>query len=265
MNSLECVSIYGSESSVVRGSFGRHSFPMHSHNDFAVCVVSSGLQGFTEGRNSAILHKSCFAAVNPGQMHNGFNVDSDGWNQFVLFFGRETAKTFAEENEIRASFCFNRSVVSNPDFAETVTEKISSISFADDPLHRQCLFEEVVALLHHKEKILVPAVKIRHRKAVITAMEMMQDAPADKHGLDTLASLAGMSKFHFLRSFKEYCGITPHAYLNQLRLDKAFRMLKDTDKTSAEIASECGFSDQPHFLRSFKKLWGTTPNRIIKK
>lgn len=265
MNSLVHAAIDGRNSSVVRGSFGRHSFPMHSHTDFAVCVVTDGIQGFTEKSTKAVLHRGCFASVNPGQVHDGFSMDAEGWRQCVLFFGSDTAEMYREENGIRGTFRFSRSVSENSLFAVGITDKISAIHETDDSLKRQCLFEEVLTLLHKNENLIMPHTSVRHVKAIKNIIDMLQAYPADKHSLDDLAAQAQMSKFHFLRSFKDYTGITPHAYLNQLRLDRAFQLLTRTDKTSAEIAAECGFSDQPHFMRSFKRLWGITPGSIKRK
>lgn len=68
------------------------------------------------------------------------------------------------------------------------------------------------------------------------------------------------------RQFKEEVGITPIAYLTQLRIDKAKRLLKVqtyTKSTVAEIAFKCGFYDSRYFSRLFKKHSGMTPREYI--
>jgi AraC family transcriptional regulator len=77
-----------------------------------------------------------------------------------------------------------------------------------------------------------------------------------------LASLAGLSTFHFARAFKQTTGRTPHQFVLLRRLDRARRMLVDTELSIADIAATCGFADQAHLARSFRKQFGAPPTAI---
>jgi len=81
--------------------------------------------------------------------------------------------------------------------------------------------------------------------------------------LDDLAALAGMSAFHFLRSFKKEVGLPPHAFLTQLRLQQARRLLAQ-GLGQAETAAAVGFYDQPALSRHFKKIYGVTPGQYAR-
>jgi AraC-like DNA-binding protein len=83
---------------------------------------------------------------------------------------------------------------------------------------------------------------------------------AENIELAMLAKIAGLSKWHFARAFKQSAGITPHFYLIQRRLEKAQQLLAETDLSLAQIALKSGFSDQSHFSRRFRMLLGVTPN-----
>jgi AraC-like DNA-binding protein len=78
--------------------------------------------------------------------------------------------------------------------------------------------------------------------------------------LETLANIAGLSKWHFAREFKQSSGVTPHCYLIERRMEKAQQLLAGTDLPLAQIALKSGFSDQSHFSRRFRMLLGMTPN-----
>jgi AraC-like DNA-binding protein len=78
--------------------------------------------------------------------------------------------------------------------------------------------------------------------------------------LEVLADIAGLSRCHFARAFKQSAGTTPHTYLMYRRLGKAQRLLADTDLPLAEIALETGFSDQSHFSRRFRELLDVSPS-----
>jgi AraC-like DNA-binding protein len=77
-----------------------------------------------------------------------------------------------------------------------------------------------------------------------------------------LASIAGMSVFHFARQFKHSAGVTPHHYLVARRIERARAMLTETDLSLSEIALATGFADQSHFARHFRQMTGTTPREF---
>ena len=74
--------------------------------------------------------------------------------------------------------------------------------------------------------------------------------------LETLADIAGLSKWHFARAFKQSVGTPPHFYLLQRRLERAQELLAETDLSLAQIALRIGFSDQSHFSRRFRMFLG---------
>lgn len=82
------------------------------------------------------------------------------------------------------------------------------------------------------------------------------DSPLD---LDTLSQVACLSKYHFIRLFKEVYGETPRQYLIKQRLDRAKTLLVSSKKTFHEICHEVGLKDSSSFGRLFKRSFGATP------
>jgi AraC-like DNA-binding protein len=68
-----------------------------------------------------------------------------------------------------------------------------------------------------------------------------------------------MSPYHFLRTFREVTGATPHQYLLHTRLQRAATRLRCSDDSIASIAAEAGFGDLSTFNRRFRRLLGTRP------
>jgi AraC family transcriptional regulator len=96
--------------------------------------------------------------------------------------------------------------------------------------------------------------------ALRRAIERLRsDSDADV-SLAKLASDAGLSRFHFCRSFKESTGLSPHAWLRQHRLEQAMNMLRDTDTSIVSVAAALGYSSQTAFAAAFRKLTGETPS-----
>ena len=77
--------------------------------------------------------------------------------------------------------------------------------------------------------------------------------------LQELAAAVGYSRSHFLRAFHATTGVTPHRYLLNRRIERARRLLGDTDMTIAQVAYSCGFSSQAHLTLAFRKVCGLTP------
>lgn len=80
--------------------------------------------------------------------------------------------------------------------------------------------------------------------------------------LDALAGVAAMSTFHFARRFKETTGHTPHAYVMRRRSFAVQKLLKSSTLELAQIAYQCGFSNQSHMTTILKQLTGHTPARL---
>ena len=70
-----------------------------------------------------------------------------------------------------------------------------------------------------------------------------------------------LNTYHFLHMFKKHVGQSLYDYLLHYRLNRACRLLTETDLTVREIAARTGFSDTAHFIRMFKKHQGITPGR----
>jgi AraC family transcriptional regulator len=77
--------------------------------------------------------------------------------------------------------------------------------------------------------------------------------------LDDIAVIAGLSRFHFVKAFRQSMGMTPYQYLLRLRIAESKRMLAETSLTVSDIAKCVGFSSSTQFVRVFKSVEGQTP------
>lgn len=94
---------------------------------------------------------------------------------------------------------------------------------------------------------------------LLPALALVDKNYSSELSLDDVSAAAGLNKYYFCRLFKKACGIGFSEYLNLVRVFKAEKMLKKTNKTVLEIAFDTGFSSVSYFNSIFKKYKGCTP------
>ncbi len=91
------------------------------------------------------------------------------------------------------------------------------------------------------------------------AKELIASNLSGELSLSEIASECKLSIAHFSRAFKASTGITPHGWLQACRIQRAEKLLRNSDLPLADIALQCGFADQSHFTRVFTRITGDTP------
>lgn len=82
--------------------------------------------------------------------------------------------------------------------------------------------------------------------------------------LEQMASLAGFSKYHFTRLFRQYAGTSFYKYLNQKRISHAKNLLLDPNLSVTDVAMQSGFTSISAFLRMFRLVTNCTPTEFRK-
>ena len=109
-------------------------------------------------------------------------------------------------------------------------------------------------------------------RAPIPSRDIQPEIAAALHYLETsyaeavtpsrLARIAKMPAARFVRSIKRIFGITPVQLITKTRIAAGSQSLRDPDRTVAEIAHQCGFSDHSAFTRAFRAATGVTPTEF---
>ncbi len=82
--------------------------------------------------------------------------------------------------------------------------------------------------------------------------------------VETCARLCALSRHHFIRVFREQTGLSPYAYLTQVRMREAAQLLEDTQIPVSQVARRCGYEDELYFSRLFRKKTGMAPTKYRK-
>jgi len=104
-----------------------------------------------------------------------------------------------------------------------------------------------------------PEVRARDRRRAVEAALWMDAHSHQPVDLESAATEAGLSSFHFLRLFANVLGVTPHQYLVRSRLRHAARMLADGARSVTDVAYDVGFGDLSNFVRTFHRAAGVSP------
>lgn len=108
----------------------------------------------------------------------------------------------------------------------------------------------------------VPDELLTHLRRTRDLIDRRYAEPLD---LDSLASAANVSKYHFLRSFAATYGHTPGAYLAQRRIERAQDLLRATNLTVTEVCMLVGYSSLGSFSSKFRQLVGASPTEYQAK
>jgi YesN/AraC family two-component response regulator len=125
--------------------------------------------------------------------------------------------------------------------------------------------EELTETLHSMvEKIIVQIVLfqgIPHASAMRKAEAFIQENFTRKISLREVAKIAGLSAPYFSTIFKEEMGENLSKYINRQRIQKASKMLLETNLSLSEISNACCFDDQSWFSKIFRSFTGISPSK----
>ncbi len=96
---------------------------------------------------------------------------------------------------------------------------------------------------------------------VTRAVRMIEEQSGTDLTLRELAMEAKLSPYHFLRTFEELTGVTPHQYARRIRLREAATRLATSKQKVLDIALDCGFGDVSNFNRAFRNEFGVSPRQ----
>lgn len=129
-------------------------------------------------------------------------------------------------------------------------------------LNEVCL-KKNISLLHSGSPIVVTG--LNDSKIINAVYRYVAENFQNEVNFSKAASVANMQKSAFCRFFKRKTKKRFSDFVNETRIVHAQKLLSETDKTTAEIAYECGFNNTSYFNRQFKKYQSLTPMEFRKQ
>jgi AraC-like DNA-binding protein len=243
---------------LLKARFVRHSFDRHIHDTYTIAVIESGIEEYAYRGGTRRAGPGQIAVVEPHEVHTGHAATPAGWRYRVLYPGVDAVTGAAAELGLATPPGFRVEPFDDPDTAEALRAAHRAAERGDRLSASTLTRAALVRLLrrHARDPGAPPA--SASSRAAATARDILHERLVDPPRLEELAAAVGAAPFGLLRAFRAAYGLPPHAYLNQVRVLRARRLLLD-GIAPGEVAATVGFADQSHLARHFKRHTGVPP------
>jgi AraC-like DNA-binding protein len=230
------------------------------HERYVVCVCTRASSDWHYRGRRRFMADGEYALMEPGETHVN-TVVARPQDYTVLHIAPAAFEQAASEIGIGRAPHFAVIQGTSRTILRAFERLCAAIGTGETALEQQSRFALCVQLLFENciERA-APAVRdrIRVRTPIERAKLYLRDRFNESVSLDELAGVAGLSRFHLLRTFAAQVGLPPHAYQVRMRIERACLMLNAGTPPSA-AATALGFADQSHFTRHFRAVTGVTP------
>nr|WP_303649825.1 AraC family transcriptional regulator [Desulfobotulus pelophilus] len=245
-------------------------FPCHLHENYCVWLNLSCGEKIIQKGETRLLEPGFLGVIHPGDIHSNEPCESGSRSLKTFYLSPAKLKSTCRENldcketsvELRTNFYKSSNTI-----RLLLSLESSLLTDCSGSLERQTAFLAVVASLVRFCGGLTPGpaqARYEEKRRLTKAIDFFYDRMGDNFSLDEIASCLDCSPYYFIRFFKKATGLTPHAYLIQLRLEKA-RALLSQGRAIADAALQSGFNDQSHLYKYFQKRYGVSPKAYQKQ
>ncbi len=253
---------------LLHASYTNHTFSPHFHEGHVIGVIENGNLGFDYKGEKLVATKGEINIADPGEVHNGFSVSSQGWQYRMFYLKSGHLDRICDEivDKKQPMPFFKRGVIKDGWFAKSLLQLHKDFNNPGiSLLEKESRFYALIAkfLMKHAKTSIAPISSGSEQLAVSKAKQFIEAHYESNISLSDLSRVVELSRYYFLRVFKNETGLTPHAYLNQIRIERAKKLI-NANNPIIETAYSTGFFDQSHLNRVFKKIYGITPGQYSK-
>jgi AraC-like DNA-binding protein len=240
--------------------FVHHRFAPHCHDELMIGMIHAGVKTFRFGKNKQIAAAGSLSVVNPGEMHTGEREHGPELAYAAIY----VPKSAIEAMSLPCTSAVRRPVVEDPEIWKILTRACrTAMEGLEQSAAEEALASGMAMLFQRHGSSETFQSDTACPSTVRRAMDYMQSCAGEAISLEDVSRLVGVGLFHLIRLFKKHIGLTPHAYLTQVRIEKSRQLLQHNTSIS-KVALDLGFADQAHFTKRFKQLTGTTPAHYSK-
>ncbi|MGC5703603.1 AraC family transcriptional regulator [Pseudomonas sp. NFXW11] len=243
--------------------YRRQSFGRHSHERYAVGVISSGVEKLFYRGSHHLATQGSLVTISPGEIHDGVQACDQGWVYRMLYIDPQWLNRAIFGNRFGSEHIhlFREVLGADPSFARWFLQQHQLIEQADSALERETILLELLAQLFQRNGVRLRATDAKEREAVQRIRQRLDEQCEQNIPLEQLAAQVNLEPLYMIRVFKNSLGISPHSYQIQRRIARVQNLLR-SGISLTEASIHCGFFDQSHMTRAFKKVVGITPGHF---
>lgn len=235
-------------------------FERNGCDGYLLIFALEGSCTITAGKNTVSLHKNNMLLLNSLSGCRCAPEDPDAcflWMQLDGTGVRSYAGLLGEINCGEIPVMFRGNIIDDINYIALMAQRSDLISMVQIS---NTLSEILSTLLTQRLSSQLAASKnSSHYDDIHSAVEYIRANYRSDISLKDITAHVNISKYYFIRLFKEQMGMTPYEYMINYRIYRAKLLLRSTDESVNKIASRIGFSSPSNFIRHFKKAEGVSP------
>ncbi len=251
---------------LLHADFRTHAYAPHVHYSFVIAVTEAGGSEFTSRGRTGIAQPRSLLVFNPAEPHAGRMAGSARWRYRSFYLADAGIRHLMDSLGLDQARYFASNAIDDPELVDGfLTLHRAFDGQPVDPLRRQELFVQGFGTLFERHALAgqralpVPG----GARVLAPVLELLHDAYAQNLNLERMAAVARLTPFQLIGAFNRTIGLTPHAYLTQLRIRAAIAHLA-AGRPLSEAAVASGFYDQSALTRHFKRTFGMTPLQYVR-
>lgn len=236
-------------------------FNMHFHNTYSIGITHKGLYKSKNNNNTLDFYANSTRINNPQELHGG---TSQSWSNHYFY---PSIKLMSElyfdiYNEKKIPI-FEKHIINDLLLYKKLKQVFQAITFNKDSFALETYCIDALSYLIKNYSAVGKSLdsNFNNKEVITKSIEFINDTLYDSPSLDKLALNVSLSKYHFIKIFKNEIGLTPHQYIINKKIEHA-RCLLEKGYSIADAAIESGFNDQSHFNRNFKRIFDFSPTWI---
>jgi AraC-like DNA-binding protein len=234
-----------------------HRFDKHVHDTYSFGITLTGVQAFSCRGSRYANTPGSVIAFNPDESHDGEPGTAEGFSYQMIYVETDVLDEVTKHQGLPH---FRTSSLRSPGLAQQLMLAIKAVQPQETLRAGQLLQDFLSRMTAQHGRIALHSQQPHCDMRAQRMRDYLQAHCADDVSTQDLATVAGVSRVHANRIFNHAYGISPHAYLNALRVLRVKHLITNGESL-ADAALAAGFADQAHMSRRFLTSVGVSPHR----
>lgn len=244
---------------------------VHTHDFYEITYCISGQAVHCVNHQEVIITSGTLLIMRPDEMHcfkNYANANAltvcitpEEFHSFLEVYNLKDCKYFSSVPERTPLPPHIKTYSTDSFYLQNLCENITTSADPHSSPYLKVFLGHALGIMIQQE-LTTEHNMPKHFRYALTKMNQLENV---KGGVKTFLSLANLSHAQLCRLTKKHLDMTPHDYVNSIRMKWAYSLLLNTDMDVEMLAESIGFSSYSHFHKLFKETYHITPGKLREK